>query len=158
MEKKQYQITEAHLSDCAEILALQKLCYLQEAEIYHDFSIQPLTQTYHEIENEFSKCIFLKRVYQNTIIGSVRAFDEKKTCRIGKLIVHPDFQNIGIGTELMKQIENRFSNSQRFELFTGSKSSKNITLYNKIGYNIFKTENQDTLIELVFLEKINSLL
>jgi len=156
MQKKQFKIHEAAEADCIEILALQKLCYLQEAEIYHDFSIQPLTQTYQELKDEFIKYIFLKCLFNQKIIGSVRALENAKTCFIGKLIVHPDYQNIGIGRELMNQIEYKFSNSARFELFTGSESVKNISLYQKLGYNIFKREKIKPSLELVFLEKINS--
>ncbi|HOF34777.1 MAG TPA: GNAT family N-acetyltransferase [Spirochaetota bacterium] len=156
MQQKQYKIYEASEADCIEILVLQKLCYHQEAEIYNDFSIQPLSQTDQELKDEFTKCIFLKCLCDQSIIGSVRAFETDKTCFIGKLIVHPEYQNIGIGRELMNQIEYKFSNSARFELFTGSESIKNISLYQKLGYNIFKREKLKPSLELVFLEKINS--
>jgi len=46
-------------------------------------------------------------------------------------------QNQGIGTILMKEIEKCFT-PKRFELFVGSKSGKNIYLYQKLGYSIFK--------------------
>ena len=39
------EIEPAMIEDAAEILALQKLAYRSEAEIYNDFSIQPLLQT-----------------------------------------------------------------------------------------------------------------
>jgi len=40
----------------------------------------------------------------------------------------------------MEVIEGHF-NPQRFELFTGSKSVKNLALYNKLGYTIYKKES-----------------
>ena len=155
METKQYMITEAHISDCEEILSLQKICYLQEAAIYNDYSIQPLTQSIEETKKEFMKSVFLKCIHGKIIIGSVRAFEEDKTCRIGKLIVHPDFQNIGIGKKLMKQIEKCFLDCDKFELFTGSESIKNISLYQKLGYRVFKREKHNTAVEMIFLEKTN---
>ncbi len=42
-------------SDCPDILLLQKLAYVSEAEIYGDFGIAPLAQTLHEIEDEFRR-------------------------------------------------------------------------------------------------------
>ncbi|MFL8936715.1 GNAT family N-acetyltransferase [Rossellomorea oryzaecorticis] len=39
------------------------------------------------------------------IIGSVRAREYNGTCHITKLMVHPDFQGIGFGKELMTAIE-----------------------------------------------------
>ena len=39
------EITQATAEDAAAILALQRLAYQSEAEVYGDFSIPPLTQT-----------------------------------------------------------------------------------------------------------------
>ena len=38
-------ITKALYSDLEEILALQKLAYQSEAELYDDYTIPPLTQS-----------------------------------------------------------------------------------------------------------------
>ena len=149
-------IKKAEVSDIDEILSIQKLAYKSEAEIYDDFSIPPLVQTVEEIKEEFKNHVFLKVVQNNRIIGSVRALQiGDKTCYIGRLIVHPDFQNKGIGTKLMKKIEDIFKECQRFELITGHKSMKNIILYQKLDYNIFKTEKATENLNLVYLEKIN---
>jgi GNAT superfamily N-acetyltransferase len=72
-----------------------------------------------------------------------------------KAIVHPDFQNKGIGTELMKEIERKFSKVSRYELFTGFKDEKNIYFYKKLGYKVFKEESLSNDLKLIFLEKIN---
>lgn len=85
------------------ILSLQKLAYRSEAEIYDDFTIPPLTQTLEGIKKDFERQIFLKAVTDGRIIGSVRAFVKEGTCYVGRLIVHPDFQNQGIGTQLMAE-------------------------------------------------------
>lgn len=87
------------------------------------------------------------------IAGSVRAHQKGSTCYVEKLMVDPYFQNRGIAKELMKEIESRFSNC-RFELFTGSKSTKNISFYEKLGYKGFKTEKlprEETI--FIFMEK-----
>jgi GNAT superfamily N-acetyltransferase len=77
----------------------------------------------------------------------------EETCFIGRLIVHPDFQNRGIGTRLLNEIEQTFSQAKRFELFTGDKSERNLYLYQKQGYRPFKTEMISDDLRLVFLEK-----
>jgi len=147
---------KAEFSDLEEILQLQKLAYKSEAELYNDFNIPPLVQTLKEVEEEFENHVFLKVVENEKIIGSVRALlIELKTCYIGKLIVHPDFQNQGIGTNLMMEIENIFNGCERFELITGHKSTKNLKLYEKLGYKEFKTEKLTENLNLAYLEKIN---
>ena len=50
----------ATVEDAVEILDLQKIAYVSEAEIYNDYAIQPLTQTIEEIIEEFNKRTFLK--------------------------------------------------------------------------------------------------
>jgi ribosomal protein S18 acetylase RimI-like enzyme len=149
-------IIQAQITDAEEILKLQKLAYQSEAEIYNDFNIPPLTQTIEELINQFKNHIFLSVVENETIIGSVRAIIQDETCYIGRLIVHPSKQNQGIGTALMKEIEKYFPDVKRLELFTGSKSVKNIHLYNKLGYNIntFKSEKLSNSVDLVYMEKI----
>ncbi len=147
------EIQRATVSDAGEILALQKLAYRSEAEIYNDFSIPPLVQTLESIEKDFEGQFFLKAVIDEKIIGSVRAYAKEGTCYIGKLIVHPDFQNRGIGTKLMSEIEKAFNTCKRFELFTGDKSERNLYLYQKLDYKIFKTANITDRTTIVYLEK-----
>ncbi len=55
-------ILQANKTDLEVILQLRKECYQSEAEIYEDFSIPPLQQTIHLIEQEFQRCKFLKAV------------------------------------------------------------------------------------------------
>ena len=105
---KNLLIKRARVEDAEAILALQKLAYLSEAEIYNNKSIPPLTQTLEEIRAEFDHQIFLKALIEGRIIGSVRAFQTQETCHIGRLAVHPDFQNWGIGSQPMNEIEGAF--------------------------------------------------
>ena len=148
-------IERATIGD-AQILTLQKLAYQSEAEIYNDFNISPLIQTLEEIKDDFNDKKFLKAVVNGKIIGPVRALVQEETCYIGRLIIHPDFQNQGTGTKLMDEIERFFSKAKRFELFTGHKSKRNIYLYQKLGYRIFRTEKIADNLELVYLEKTSA--
>ena len=149
------KIEVATETDLAQILDLQKSCYVEEAELYDDFNIPPLTQTLKAIESDFNKELFLKIESEGKIIGSVRGYLEEGTCKIGRLIVNKDFRNRGLGKLLMKEIESKFSLAHRFELFTGHKSSRNISLYNKLGYTEFEKRPVNEKLELVFLEKTN---
>ena len=146
-------IEPAQPADAPQVLALQKLAYLSEAEISQDYTIPPLTQTLEEIEREFQTRTVLKVVLDGKIIGSVRAYLQEGTCYIGRLIVHPDFQNQGIGAKLLSAIEEHFAQARRYELFTGEKSERNLYFYQKWGYRIFRKEELTDKVTLVFLEK-----
>ena len=146
-------IEKAVIGDAEEILSLQKLAYRSEAEIYDDFTIPPLRQTPEEIKKDFEGQMFLKAVENERIVGSVRAFVKERTCYVGRLIVHPDFQNHGIGKELMGRVEEAFKGASRFEIFTGHRSERNLYLYEKLGYRRFKTVTANEKLVIVFLEK-----
>jgi ribosomal protein S18 acetylase RimI-like enzyme len=148
-------ISRATEVDLITILELQKLAYRSEAEIYYDYTIPPLLQTLDELKEQFRDHIFLKAVLNDKITGSVRATEKGGTCYIGRLIVHPDNQNQGLGKKLMDEIENIFGSASRYELFTGSLSYKNISFYKKLGYKIFKFEKTSDIFELTYLEKIS---
>jgi hypothetical protein len=53
----------------------------------------------------------------------------------------------------MQAIEKQVSGVDRFELFTGSRSEKNLYFYKKLGYSVFRSESMSPRVELVFLEK-----
>ena len=146
-------VVQASLEDAAEILELQKVAYQSEAMLNDDRTIPPLTQTLLEIESEFVAKFFLKAVYADRIIGSVRASLDCGTCLVGRLIVHPDYQGKGIGTSLMRRIEAVFSHAERFELFTGTKSIHNIRFYQRLGYRGYRVEDLSPKVRLVFMDK-----
>jgi len=105
-------IEKATVSDAGELLVLQKLAYRSEAKIYNDFRLPPLVQTLESMEEDFKNHLFLKAVIDGRIIGSVRVNAREGTCYIGRLIVHPDFQNRG-----SLQIETRYFQSFFLAIF-----------------------------------------
>ena len=152
-------IKKANFSDLEGILDLQKLAYISEAKLYEDYSIEPLKQTIKDIQKEYENGIILKTLNNDfNIIGSIRAYKVNHTVFIQKLIVHPDFQNNGIGQRLLEAIEKYFiaiDSNIEFKLFTGYKSSKNIYLYKKSGYIEFKSEKISKNLNFIHFKKIN---
>ncbi|MDD2467609.1 MAG: GNAT family N-acetyltransferase [Desulfobulbus sp.] len=148
------ELIQATTYDASEILALQKIAYEKEATLYDDWNIPPLTQSLSEIQNEFNTSIVLKAIVGVKIIGSVRASLDSDICKIGRLIVHPDYQSKGIGSLLVQDIERHFPNAKRFELFTGTKSVDNIRLYRKLGYVECRQQDLSPKVRIVFMEKI----
>ncbi|WP_010250943.1 GNAT family N-acetyltransferase [Acetivibrio cellulolyticus] len=138
--------------DLEEILVLQKLAYQENASRYNDYEISPLMQTLKDLQEEAKSKIILKVVQDRRIVGSVRAFEKDGTCYIGKLIVHPDYQNRGIGKKLVGAIEKCFG-GVRYELFTGHLDEKNLSFYSKLGYKTYKTECVSDELKLIYLEK-----
>jgi ribosomal protein S18 acetylase RimI-like enzyme len=147
-------LERAASDDAAEILALQKLAYQSEAAIYDDYTIPPLTQTLEEVLADLKRQTFLKATVKGRIVGSVRAYIQEGTCFVGRLVVDPSFQNQGIGTRLLSEIERAFDQAERFELFTGHLSERNLYLYQKLGYRPYRYRKVTDALTIVHLEKL----
>lgn len=148
-------ILPAQREDLQEILDLQYLAYQSEAKLCNNPNIPPLTQTLRDIEQEFQTGIVLKCMDHNhVIVASIRGYAGNGSFYIGKLIVRPDLQGQGIGTKLLEEIERNYP-YKRYELFTSSNSLRNIKLYERLGYVVFKEQEAAKNLKLIYLEKQN---
>ncbi|MDD5492511.1 MAG: GNAT family N-acetyltransferase [bacterium] len=147
-------LEKADKSDLPEILALQKIAYQSEQEIYANSSLAPLNQTLKEIEQDFRSMTFIKAIVNGKIIGTIRGFKQDQTAYLSREAVHPYFQGKGLGAKLIREMESYFPLTDRFEVFTWFKSKRNIYLYEKNGYKQFKTEKVSDTMEYVYLEKV----
>ena len=150
MEKTIYK---ADVEDLREILRLQYLSYQSEADLFGDRNIPPLRQTLEELIDEHKAGVILKMLdHDGNIICSVRAKEDNGTVYIGKLMVHPQHRCRGYGTMLLNEME-RYFPQKRYELFTSTRSEKNIKFYQKMGYRIFKRKEVNDELQFVFFEK-----
>lgn len=146
-------IEKANREDLQKLLDLQYLAYQSEAKLFNNRDIPPLKQTLEDVLAEHQKGIILKALdEEGKIIGSVRGYLEDGTVYIGKLMVHPQEQGKGIGTKLLLSIEKEFP-GYRYELFTSTKSKRNIELYEKLGYEVFSEKKITEELRFVYLEK-----
>lgn len=151
-------ISTANPDDAEKILKLQYLCYQSEAELYGDYSIEPLTQTFEALRAELAQgCVLVARL-GDEVVGSVRGVvDADGTARIAKLIVHPRMQRHGLGGRLLHAVEERLSaesEAKRYRLYTGHRSDLNLRLYRKLGYEqVGDAEPITRRLSLVTMEK-----
>ena len=151
-----YTITRAERGDLQEILQLQYLAYQSEAALFGNKDIPPLKQTLEEVVEEYENGLVLKMTdEQGKIIGSVRAAERGGTAFIGKLMVHPDHRRKGYGRRLLCAVE-EYLPSERYELFTSTRSKDNIRLYESAGYMGFDVKRVDDELEFVYMEKIRA--
>lgn len=144
----------ADRGDVAEILALQKIAYQSEAELYGDDSLPAMQQTLAEIEAEFDRAVFVKAVINGKIVGSIRGRVDGGTARFTRCIVHPYYQRRGIGRRLINEIERTSPpDVTRFEAVAGHKSKRRLHVYGELGYEAYKTEPFLPNINWVILQK-----
>jgi ech hydrogenase subunit C len=148
-----FMINRANQKDILEILALQKIAYRSEAELYGSDSVPALGQTMEEITADFDRMIFLKAVVNGKIVGSIRGRRDGDTAHISRVAVHPYFQGKGIATGLIRQIEHEVGDVRVYEAFTGHQSLRNLHLYEKMGYQRVRTEPFTPTVNWVYLQK-----
>ncbi|MEU3739551.1 MULTISPECIES: GNAT family N-acetyltransferase [unclassified Streptomyces] len=150
-------ISEAGGQDAEKILKLQYLCYQSEAELYGDYSIEPLTQSLDSIQTELTAGSVLVARLGDEVVASVRGtVDPDGTARIDKLIVHPRMQRHGLGGRLLDAIERHLGEggtAKCFQLFSGHRSEQNLQLYRKHGYAAVGTEHVNERLTRITLAK-----
>ncbi|WP_103503566.1 GNAT family N-acetyltransferase [Streptomyces sp. SM14] len=143
--------------DTEQVLKLQYLCYQSEAELYGDYTIEPLTQSLDALRAEMAAGRVLVARLGDEIVGSVRGRVEADgSAAIGKLMVHPRLRRHGLGGRLLTAMEELLaeeSATERFRLSTGHRSEGNLRLYRRLGYAAVETEEVTRRLSLVTLEK-----
>lgn len=148
-----YKIEEATKEDLQEILDLQHLAFLTEAEVVGSMEIPPLKQDIDGLQEDFVKCkIYVAIDESRKIVGSVRTTEIGETIDIGKLMVHPDNRRQGIAKQLLNFVEKE-NPDKRLELFTCTLSVSNIRLYESVGFKQYEIKSMPSGLDFVFLEK-----
>ena len=145
-------------ADAERILKLQYLCYQSEAELYGDWAIEPLTQSLDSLRDELKDRHVLVARLGDEVVGSVRGWvDADGVGRIGRLCVHPRMQRHGLGTRLVRGMEQRLAEGERpvsaYRLFTGDRSLGNLRLYERLGYRRTGVEEVSTGLSFIGMEK-----
>lgn len=151
-------ISPATEQDTEQILKLQYLGYQSEAELYGDWSIEPLTQTLESLREELADRHVLVARLGGEVVGAVRGWvDEDGVGRITRLVVHPRMQRHGLGGRLLQAAEERLRQDDRplraFQLLTGHRSLGNLRLYAQQGYRQTGVRQVSRELSLVTLEK-----
>ena len=148
------QIAPASRVDAPTLLQLQRLAYQSEARIYNDWSLPPLVETSNQLQKDFDVSTWLKAELDGVTVGAVRGrWVGQGRCGVGRLIVRPDLQSKGIGRALMHRIEADFAAAEWFELFTGSRSLRNLRFYEMLGYRHFRSERVSDALTLAWMQK-----
>ncbi len=146
-------IVDAAPEDAEAILALQKLAYEREARRYDDWTIPPMVETLDTVRDQIARHVVLKAIVDGRLAGSVRGVVSDGVCEVCRLSVDPGLQRRGIGSALLVAIEQRFSDIEAFELFTGNHSVENLRLYERHGYRHARTKVLSPAVSLLFLRK-----
>ncbi|HEX6359885.1 GNAT family N-acetyltransferase [Actinophytocola sp.] len=147
-------IAAAADADAGEVLTVQRAAYVSEARLYDNPHLSALTESLASVREAIASEIVLVARAGTRIVGAVRGRVEGTVCHVGRLVVAPDVQGMGLGRRLLLAVEARVPASVRtFALFTGDRSASNLGLYRKLGYKRVREERVADTLSLIHLEK-----
>ena len=130
-------LTLAVPADAAELLTLQRACWVQEQQANPGVEIPAHHESLADVQAWMQEWTTLVLRIGGRLIGAARARRDGDTWDIGRIMVAPDLQGRGIGRLLLTRIEQIAPEGVReFLLFTGAGSVRNIRMYKKAGYRL----------------------
>ncbi|MDQ0378973.1 GNAT family N-acetyltransferase [Amycolatopsis thermophila] len=142
-------------ADAGELLTLQRAAFVTEARAHRDLDIPPLRETLDELRAVLADPDVLTWGVRDSgrLVAAVRIRIRGEVAEVGRLAVAPDRQGHGLGSALMRAVEERLPPPVRvLRLFTGELSAGPLRLYARLGYvETGRTPEADY--HLVHLEK-----
>jgi GNAT superfamily N-acetyltransferase len=145
-------IAPAGPDDAGELLTLQRAAFVTEAQLYGDPRLPALVETVDQLRAALGLALTARSGPR--LVGSVRARVAGGVLHVGRLVVAPDQQGRGIGTDLLAAVERAAAPEvHTAALFTGARSAGNLRLYARAGYREQRRERVDDALTLVHLAK-----
>ena len=131
------ELRPAIAGDAAELLVLQRCCWVDEAIANETLEIAALHETLDDVRQWIEEwetwCVRL----DGRLVGAVRARREGTMWDIGRLMVAPDLSGHGLGRWLLAFAEATAPDEvEVIGLFTGAKSVRNIRMYERAGFRL----------------------
>ncbi|RZQ61984.1 GNAT family N-acetyltransferase [Amycolatopsis suaedae] len=135
-------IPDTHLApatpaDCAELLVLQRCCWVQEALQNDTLDVPALHESLDDVLEWTSTWSTWCVRQGHRLVAAVRARLDGAVWEVGRLMVAPDLAGRGLGRWLLAYAEAQAPPGVTgFALFTGARSPRNITMYQRAGYRL----------------------
>jgi GNAT superfamily N-acetyltransferase len=130
--------------DLAELLVLQRCCWVQEALANRSLDLPPLSETLEDVRQWVGTWQVWCVRRHGRLIAAVRARADGSVWQIGRLMVAPDHAGNGIGSWLLSHAEQHAAKgTSELALCTGRRSRRNIDLYQRLGYRLIPTAAPD---------------
>jgi GNAT superfamily N-acetyltransferase len=140
LHRDELDIIPARPADAAELLVLQRCCWVDEAIANSRLDLPALLESEEQVVAGMASWTTWCVRHRGRLVGSVRARREGDTWEIGRLMVAPDHRGNGLGRRLLHFAESKAPAGVTLaRLFTGERSDTNIVRYQKAGYHLSPT-------------------
>ena len=129
-------ILRAEPEDADAMLAIQKRSFEAEARAVQDWDIPPMTETLESVLEHIESACVLKAVDEGRVVGSIRGNFRGTVCSIHRLSVDQAYRGNGLGSALLRAIEQAHPEASGFELTTNAAMEANVRFYLRHGYRV----------------------
>jgi tRNA (guanine37-N1)-methyltransferase len=131
-------IVPAVPGDAAELLTLQRACWVQEALANDSLDIPALHESYDDVVAWLQVWDTWVVRRAGRLVGAVRGrLEDDGAWDIGRVMVAPDQQGTGLGRVLLEHIQAVApEQATSYVLFTGAASERNLRMYRKAGFRL----------------------
>ncbi|BCJ35058.1 hypothetical protein Athai_25610 [Actinocatenispora thailandica] len=127
------RIEPATAADAGEVLTVQRAAFVTEALAY-GAAIPPVRETVADLDSAIAAGRVLVARDGGRVVGAVRVTVLGAEAEVGRLAVAPDRQGEGLGGRLLAAAEEHAGPVERYVLFAGHRSERNLALYRRRGY------------------------
>ena len=125
----------AQPADAAELLVLQRCCWVDEAIANDTLDIAALHEGVEDVLTAIATRSVIVVRRGGRLVAAVQAWPQGQDWRIGRLMVAPDQRRRGVARALLQHAESlRPPDATRITLGTGIRSTTNIALYESEGF------------------------
>ncbi len=150
-------IVRAQPADAPAMLALQKLAFEPEAQAIQAWDFPPMQETEDDLVAHIRTATALKAMDGARLVGAVRGVVTGPSCLIRALIVAPHLQGQGLGSRLLKAIEEAHPAVERFDLTTNMAMVGNVRFYLRHGYEVVEQVQPRPHVQLAIMRKFRTL-
>lgn len=129
------EVSLAVPADVPELFTLTRACWVQEAVPNETFDIPALVESIDDLRASLDTTRTWVARRAGRLVGSVRTQEHDGELRISRLMVAPDLQRRGLGSHLLRLVEESAPSGIRtVSLVAGARSVRNTRMYRKAGY------------------------
>ncbi len=140
---------KCELDDCEFILRLKELCLKWYIEIIYGWDIN-IQRELTKKELEKHKDDMRIMIHDNKDIGVTTFYEENNEYVVGLIMVHPDCQNLGIGSRIIKEyIDKAKADKKRIHIKT-YKLNPAKHLYERLGFKQYNEDDTHIYLDIKF--------
>ncbi len=133
--KMNIKIIRTRLEEVEILLEIQKEAFQPDLELYQDFDSNPAVEPIDRLKLKVERYYYYTIFIDGKIVGGIdiRPLEENHY-RLNRIFLHPNFQDKGYGSKIIKIIEDEFPFAKKWSLDTPFKNFRNHHFYEKLGY------------------------